>query len=397
LPSRAANQWSSCDAGTVGIGLSKRDAGLDEMQRFYLPQLDGLRFVAFFLVLISHLPPPDPYFAGTALHKPISTIAMFGWIGVDLFLVLSSFLIISLLCVEKDEFGSVGVGRFYIRRALRIWPVYYPYLAFAFWLRWDAPSLVSNHLLPFSVFLGNFSYFYFTTTASGYFSHLWTISLEEQFYLFAPLIVSLLFVRIRIVAAIAIGLILISYTFRYYVAVNEVKYPAIWLLPICRFDPFVVGGVLAWLYRYKKGWFASRAISVACLGISLALLVVVMSFPNISLSRHAVWQIGAVDVAFGLLVASALCSGSILDRVFSWGWLPFFGKISFGLYVYHMVVVFALRGTLREGVGGGSVWIGGVLLALILTVAIASVSYVFYERPILKFKRRFEAVPSRPA
>src|ERR1700681_3727270 len=99
--------------------------------RIYLPQVDGLRFVAAFLVLLSHFRPLADSFGTGPLAQVFARIQQFGWIGVDIFLVLSSFLICLLLDVEKSTFGTVDIRRFYVRRLLRIWPLYFPYFLIA--------------------------------------------------------------------------------------------------------------------------------------------------------------------------------------------------------------------------------------------------------------------------
>src|ERR1051325_4991551 len=101
-------------------------------QRLYYPQLDGLRFFAYFFVLLSHYPDPTQYFESSALRVVLGKLHDFGWLGVDLFLVLSSFLIFSLLIEERARTKTLGVRAFYTRRALRIWPLYFPFLILSF-------------------------------------------------------------------------------------------------------------------------------------------------------------------------------------------------------------------------------------------------------------------------
>jgi peptidoglycan/LPS O-acetylase OafA/YrhL len=117
----------------------------------------------------------------------LTRLNSFGWIGVDIFLALSSYLIFSLLMGEKGVSGTISIERFYICRALRIWPLYFPFLLIAFFLIpllvvpfRDLRPALAQHLLPFLAFTGNLSYALFPKTL-GFFAHLWTISLEEQF------------------------------------------------------------------------------------------------------------------------------------------------------------------------------------------------------------------------
>src|SRR5438270_2293138 len=174
---------------TIAAGFGAAPAQL------YLPQLDGLRFVAFFMVLLHHNATPRDYFAAdSGFGKLLWLAGDWGFVGVDVFLTLSSFLIVTLLMMERNATGSISIKQFYIRRALRIWPLYYGYLLLAMVLLplvWAMPQplaeTLGRHLFPFLTFTGNFSYAYFP--AVQYAGHLWTISTEEQFYLMVPILV----------------------------------------------------------------------------------------------------------------------------------------------------------------------------------------------------------------
>ena len=140
-------------------------------QTFYLPELDALRFFAFLAVFLCHVAVRDGRFTWEART---------GMLGVDLFFALSAFLISELLLREKDRNGTLDVRAFWIRRILRIWPLYFTMLAVAFILR--APlreSLLT--LIGFALFAGNFAALF--ATPSPLIGALWSLSIEEQFYL----------------------------------------------------------------------------------------------------------------------------------------------------------------------------------------------------------------------
>lgn len=224
--------------------------------RFYFPQIDGLRCLAFVMVFFGHFYDVEAYFPGGnwagALAWPLNKR---GWAGVDVFLVLSSFLIFSLLLQERDAKGTISVARFYVRRALRIWPLYFPYLIISMVIvplalghQTSAVYLTTlrQHLFPFLVFLGNFSYAYFPDSLTPIFAHLWTVCLEEQFYVVPPMLILLAAFRLnRPLVVVACAALAISMATRLYIVANAIPYPMIWVNPLCRLDPFVIGAVCA--------------------------------------------------------------------------------------------------------------------------------------------------------
>ena len=183
-----------------------------EKRRFYHPELDGLRFYAFLGVFVCHALPLDTAFYHS-LHLPMpwlwGAIAVSGASGVDLFFALSAFLITSLLLRERQETGEISLRLFYIRRILRIWPLYFLVIAMGVLLAHTART--RNHLwyydqsLPwyyvagYLLFVGNWVYAAFGTTHSIC-APLWTVSIEEQFYLVWPAVMKLLKRRGMIIA-----------------------------------------------------------------------------------------------------------------------------------------------------------------------------------------------------
>src|SRR5271154_3218497 len=174
--------------------------------RFYQPELDGLRFYAFLGVFICHTLPFDGAFY-RRFHLPIpwlwGAIAKSGAAGVDLFFALSAFLIASILLREREETGGISLRRFYLRRILRIWPLYFLLIAVAVVLS----HTVANQHLPwyyvagYLLFVGNWVHAVFGRPESVC-SPLWTVSIEEQFYLIWPMLMKILRRRGMIVAAI---------------------------------------------------------------------------------------------------------------------------------------------------------------------------------------------------
>jgi peptidoglycan/LPS O-acetylase OafA/YrhL len=334
----------------------------------------------------------------------LTRLNSFGWIGVDIFLALSSYLIFSLLMEEKRVSGTISIERFYIRRALRIWPLYFPFLLIAFFLIpllvmpfRDLKPALAQHLLPFLTFTGNLSYALFPKTL-GFFAHLWTISLEEQFYFVAPVFV--FFGSTLRPHAWRLGLLVLAFAAgaRWYVMGNAVPYPTVWVFTLCRLDPFVVGAGCALLLREHPA-FACLPLGWLFLLLALGGFWAVTSAPQIGTSIQSVWQLTVTALASGALLLGVLLrfGGA---RVLSLMGLPFLGKISYGIYVYHelaLLVIGLYAGWLLKDIAGGARWAATLSLVTALTVAMAAASYLMWERRFLRFKIRFERIPSRPA
>lgn len=372
----------------------------EQRQRRYFPELDGLRFVAAFLVIVHHLPlelKPERH-----IHEFIRIIGEFGWVGVDIFLVLSSYLIFTLLLAERRINGDISLRDFYIRRSLRIFPLYFLNILLAFFvfpplLYPEGPirAAISQHLFPMLTFTGNLSYMVFTESRLPFFAHLWTISVEEQFYVLAPLLALFASYFRRNAWLIAAAVLLLSFAMRFYVLANGIPYPAVWVFTLCRLDPFVVGAVCAAILHMRPtlrtlpiGWVFSI---LAVAGFSF-----VAQFPNIYQSRHASWQLTVVALSAGFLLLGAVLPRG-LQAMLTFPGIPYLGKISFGIYVYHYVVIWCVSKYLYVSPSGSlTQFILQLSVVTLVTVAIALVSYLMWERPFLRMKLRFERVSSRP-
>jgi len=152
--------------------------------KVFLPELDGLRFIAFLLIFIHHSSTQ-----GVAIFREIKTI---GWLGVEIFFCLSAFLLTRLLLRERDQFGTVDVYKFFMRRILRIWPLYFTYVILAIILSvyWHVITSGNLHrIVGLLTFTDNFFAAFQGFNPIRFTGHLWTISYEEQFYLCLPFFV----------------------------------------------------------------------------------------------------------------------------------------------------------------------------------------------------------------
>ena len=363
--------------------------------RFYFPELDGLRFIAFLLVFIHHTPRLDlPGWAFVASH---------GWIGVDLFFALSAFLFVKILAKEYDQTGTISIPKFYIRRGLRIWPIY---AIFCVLLTILNSMSMKVHVLLWRV-LGLFTFTDNLVSACkgynpmAYSAHLWTISYEEQFYLFIPLLLLFLFKssRSRVVTSLSVIAVLFA-SCRAVLIWMKVPHPAIWVLPVTHFESILLGivvglggfdailsrvpAVLTLMGGLVAGWLMTRMGSVEIINWNL-----MISYGLIGLSTSLV-------LYFVFRTGKTRCM-----KWLSFGPFVFLGKVSYGLYVYHVLGValgvWVVRNLLLRARFPQLEPAAIFVVSLGITVSIASASYVYVEKPFLRLKKRYEVVASRPA
>ena len=334
--------------------------------------------------------------------------------GVDLFLCLSSYLITKLLWLEWQKGNKVSVPRFYLRRALRIWPLYFLMCFLGFYLLprlgWDDPawgsddyrSMLHTYLVPHLGFFANL-----VTALRGYIvsfslGPLWTISLEEQFYFLWPLFLVLArFNRTRILWG-GLGLLVLTEGARAYFRLSGFPHPAIWVSLPTRLDPFVLGTLLALFEKELRQW-AGKAPPWLPLAAGLSCLAGAVAMPDMEQQGPSVlFQFNLLDLGWILVLFSAGQGGWVRSWV-THRPFPVLGKISYGLYVFHFLalhlagmVAFWFQGLAHLYLYSWVVAWSVTVLGFLLTLALASFSYYFYERRFLEMKKKFTAITSRP-
>ena len=385
---------------------------------FYLPELDGLRFFAFLLVFLHHVPCGRYCFIeGSSLDYIFVSIKSIGFIGVDLFLCLSGYLITKLLSIEKEKTGTISVFKFYIRRALRIWPLYYFMLLCGFFImplwhyhlngRFANSDIFAwqHHLLSYTFFFGNWSVAFYSYTRSHFLNILWTISLEEQFYVFwAPVYKKLIDNR-KILYVIFASLILITLICRAVLVAFELPHPFIWVFTFTRLDSFVLGSFIAASKLDQYLISKNRSSNSLILWVMVfALTYIVIKAPAIgAIGYHLVWFYLVVALLMSSILLLTLSSNSF-RKFLGKPTLVYLGKRSYGLYVYHFVAM-DLAGVLflefypfMPGQKDRFVilTLGQGFLGFVLVLSMAVVSYAFLERPFLLVKNKYSKIASRP-
>lgn len=362
----------------------------------YYPELDSLRFFAFLLVLVHH----SPYMKSMVLWR---TVSHYGWAGVDLFLALSAFLFARLLFVEYREKGTVNVGYFYLRRALRIWPLYFVFFGFMLILTlvekgWDAELM--RRTIGVLTFTDNlFSAKWGYNAAILYSAHMWTISYEEQFYLVVPWVLRKFYqLKGSSVAVILLAALLVGSLVRAAFIYAGASHPVIWVLPVTHFES-IFGGLMVGLGLFDQplkkapGWLLFLA------GIFSLYLVTLL--PNVDdIGWHLMLTYPLIGLGNTLLLFSVM-RGNVwpLSLLLKNKALGYLGKISYGLYVYHVLGIHLAYQLTDAYVSAERQLVypaTGLLLSLAITVGIAMVSYQFLEKPFLRLKERFTFIQSRP-
>jgi peptidoglycan/LPS O-acetylase OafA/YrhL len=373
-----------------------------------IPALDGLRGAAILLVLLHHQT-LLPLAEGPAADQWFARLLHFGWSGVDLFFVLSGFLITGLLLDAK---GAPGYFRnFYARRTLRIFPLYYAVVFFSLVVLPNLPAgllpaqkaanfgRIDGDELWYWLYLSNFA-----IAAAGEWRHAildisWSLAIEEQFYLIWPLVVSRLGrdALLRVCA----GLVVLAPLCRLALAWGGANELAPYVLTPARVDTLAIGAFLAIASRDPGGLArllpAARAVGAA-LAVGLVVWFVAAGGIQPFATAFLVLGFSGVAAAFGALLALTVSAapGSLLHGVFTWRVLRSFGKYSYALYLFHL----PLRAVVRDvgftpaslpAVAGslipGQIAFYAVSTALAFLAAVAS--WYFYESRFLALKRFF--------
>lgn len=354
----------------------------------YLAPLDGLRFCAFLLVFIHHLTRPlDDW-------HPMADVQALGWVGVDLFLAISSYLFFHLLSAEYDKTGRINIGWFYIRRLLRIYPLMMLF-PLAMLLIFGATDRFGwLRLAGLGLFLDNIVSWFRGYNSIRFSNHLWTLSYEFQFYLFLP-IVFLVYNRLgqRAFLVAASAFFIYCFLVRMLFYSGGVPHPIIWFTPFLKPESLLAGMCLVVLRPAWKWWWSAL---VAVLGVIL--------FANLPLPWESAWSSAISYPVIGLTCGAILdvsLRSDMLSKALSIRPLVVLGRISFGLYVYHLLAIhLELELTSRLGlsldrINNLSDYAAGFVIAFGITIAFATASYWLIERWFDRLKLRFAVVVGR--
>lgn len=365
-----------------------------------LPNLHSLRAIAALMVVVAHIE-----LRKSSLNlQHIQFVTTWGTLGVNLFFVISGFLITYLLLTEKQRFGDVSLHHFYTRRILRIWPLYFLILLFGYYLTpvllpqyylSDVDKFTSQSILCNIFFLSNITMILNLTPLI--ISPIWSIGIEEQFYIFWPIIMRIN--KIQVITKIVIAIIFIHPSLKLILFYLSSRYPALQILSstlsTMKFDSMAMGGIMAIISHFGKislfrlelklQLFTSTATQVGAFVLLAALFTMSYYKPiliDIYQPFSAIFAICILNLATN---PSSIIQ--IENRV-----LNYFGKISYGLYIYHMPVIYLIFHFQIQSMAIGDWFASNLILytfTISSTVILAAISYEYFEKTFLKLKLKY--------
>lgn len=354
--------------------------------RPHYPALDGLRGIAILLVVIYH-------------NFGFIRQSYFGWLGVDLFFVLSGFLITDILLGALGKPGFLS--RFYMRRVLRIFPLYYLSLAlFLFVLspltderiEWE---YYRDNQVYFWTYLQNWLFIFNEPGPAHILNHYWSLAVEEQFYIFWPLVMLwikkpkrlLLFITVLLVAVIL---------FRFGLWIYQIENLAYYnLYTFTRIDGICIGCIVALLVHMNVDFIKNHTAIIVLVFAAINFLFYFInsryefSFPYIGLVGYTTFA-----MMFGLLVYEAvLRETTLVNKIFGIPVLKFLGRISYGLYIFHWPVYLVMNAyllrTLQDKLPSIGAQVMVSVLATALAIGISWLSRKYFESYFLKRKEKY--------
>lgn len=347
--------------------------------KIYLKGLNGIRAIAALGVLLSHINTDFPFLTNINIEK----IASF---SVTFFFALSGFLITYLLLKEKEKTDTISLQKFYLRRILRIWPLYYGYLLVVF--------LVTVFVLAIYKPDINILYcIFFTVNISMALgvkimpatSHYWSLGVEEQFYIFWPLLVKYSKKPKYVILAFLIGYIGLK------VSLKIIPYQLDTLATILnktKFDAMAIGGLAACFLHEAKPYFFKITNHIASQIIAIGIISLI--FFDKTAMFFSIFEHDVVAIAIATIIINQCANPkpifSLENKVFD-----FLGKISFGIYVYHVFFILLLQ---QIPLSKDIQPIVALSVIPIVTIVVAYLSYQYYEMPFLHIKEKFTVIES---
>ncbi len=355
----------------------------------HIPALDGVRGIAIFLVLLYHCFYPLRHLGSTV-----------GWVGVDLFFVLSGFLITGILLDTRQNKNYFKT--FYLRRSLRIFPLYYLFLIFFFIL---SPILLNPTLLkPYQYYFDNQIWYWlyipnWLITFNNHWppvpkpllDHFWSLAIEEQFYLFWPFLV---FICNRKV----LGFICLFFIFQSILIRNIFEnigqdYSSSYVFTFARLDAISIGALIAIMIRSEKGKIILEKYTALILTVStLILILITLINHNFSLKDEYFIRIGytVIGFFFGSFLLFALVPNSPINKVSEVRFFRFLGKYSYGIYIYHWLIFPLFIDYIAKWIEkftSKSIWLIASFICVGFIILLAVITFHIFEKQFLKLKK----------
>lgn len=351
----------------------------------HIKAFDGMRGIAILFVMIFHLPFSIP---------EITDLSRGGFLGVDIFFVLSGFLITSILLKEQSKTGKISLKNFFLRRSLRLLPAYWIFLIAVYLLG----NYIGQNSDDIETLYGNYNFvaafFYFTNwhwliigKAPIGLGHTWSLAIEEQFYILWSLILFLAFREGKSRSLIFFGtlsLIIFLILLRTFRVLNGTDYAVIYFTTDSRMDSLLIGALFSMMFMwkifaprfYKSFFFKFLVVFAGCVAFWVIFL-------GNSGGDFFIWKLPIFSTSIGLIVLwLATQKKSLIHSFLENKLLCWIGQISYGLYLWHLITI-----EISNKFFPPSITL--VITAISLAFLISVISYYLIEMPFLKMKNRF--------
>jgi peptidoglycan/LPS O-acetylase OafA/YrhL len=368
--------------------------------KVFFKNLNSLRFIAASLVVVHHI---EQYKGFNGLSNNFfpagahPVIQLFGKLGVNIFFVLSGFLITSLLVIEKERFQRISIGKFYMRRVLRIWPLYFLIALLSFFVWPHVPALhISQMPDPYTHFWPNILLIFFFLPnvqlqlfrAIPYEAQAWSIGVEEQFYLVWPFMMNFTKNKDkfkRLVIWLLAAYIFIKLAF-YLIPLITGRFEILdnldfYLSNIFQIDCMMIGALFG-LFNFDekmKKLLTGKLLQVTAYVLAIGFLAMGYTF------GYFYWEV--YGLLFGIIIINLVnTETSIINMEYKW--LNYLGKISYSMYMFHVLMINVV---IRFFTHNPYIIYP---LVFLFTIIIATLSYEFFEKRFLHFKTGFAKVQS---
>lgn len=359
------------------------------MQKLYFPNLNGLRFIAALLVIFHHIEQYKKIYNLPNLWE-MPFIKSSGKLGVDLFFVLSGFLITYIMLYEEEKFNKIRIWDFYKRRIFRIWPLYFLILILAFFVLpyidfFSIPNIsqdsLMNHfwsnLILFIFFFPNLAICLYSPIPFA--SQSWSIGTEEQFYLVWPLLLTKIKKhRIQLMFFIVLVYWVINITMNIYFKSSEYEYlKQFW--NTFRINCMAIGALFSILY-FKKHKYLKYLLNLGVFIIS----IITVTFLMIKGIYIPYFNAEIYSYLFAIIILN-LAVNSKLNQLLEFKLINYLGKISYGLYMYHSIAIVLVINSMQY-FKMDIIWII-YPISILITIGFSAASYKLIESYFLKIRK----------
>lgn len=369
------------------------------VEKTYFKNLDATRAIAFFMVFGAHcFVTSNPDVLNNSLFQSVNGFGKLGFLGLEYFFVLSSFLITWIALEEYKSKNFFSVKNFLIRRSLRVWPLYF-LIIITTYIGYFFIKYIFNYELNELPNISNFIFFIvnFYTIENGtnylfFLVFLWSISIEEQFYIFWSLILKYFIKHLKI---FSLALIIISIIFRWYFYVIEPTKNILYFHTFSAVGNFGIGSLVALIAFYKTEFFnyiKNFSFFRSSLVYFLFIFLIFFYSHIFCYSYLIVFERLIFSLIFGYIIIEQAFNNRAFFQFGKLNTITFLGKISYGLYCYHGIVITGLVFLLKFLEVKENIYLTLFvypIFILSLSIVVANFSYKYLESWFLKLKKRF--------